>query len=129
MEHLPCITIDHCWEFIWLIFLIITYFLCRWTNWIAEKISKAVTKWQMTEGAIIWSRNKPQTLSYAMNDSPVGLIHDRKNHTWSDSHGDIDSCHKMNTNITLIDKNDQFSSPYNESMKWHGSGNVQPVKS
>ena len=72
-----------------------------------KKYLAAVTKWQMTEGAYnMIQSTKPQTLAYGLNDSPVGLAAwiVEKFHTWSDAHGNIESCFtkdELLTNITI----------------------------
>ncbi len=93
---------------------------------VEKKYLDAVTKWQMTEGAYnMIQSTKPQTLAYGLNDSPVGLaawIIERF-HTWSDSHGDIESCFtkdELLTNITIYWATETIHSSfrlYNESMK------------
>jgi pimeloyl-ACP methyl ester carboxylesterase len=72
-----------------------------------KKYLEAVTKWQMTEGAYnMIQSTKPQTLAYALNESPAGLAAwiVEKFHNWSDCHGDIESCFtkdELLTNITV----------------------------
>jgi pimeloyl-ACP methyl ester carboxylesterase len=72
-----------------------------------KKYLEAVTKWQMTEGAYnMIQSTKPQTLAYALNESPAGLAAwiVEKFHNWSDCHGDIESCFtkdELLTNITI----------------------------
>ncbi len=91
-----------------------------------KKYLEAVTKWQMTEGAYnMIQSTKPQTLAYGLNDSPVGLAAwiVEKFHTWSDSHGDIESCFtkdELLTNITIYWVTQTINSSfrnYNEAMK------------
>ncbi len=51
-------------------------------------------RWQQAEGAYAHMHGtKPQTLSYGLNDSPVGLAGwiVEKYRTWSDCHGDVES--------------------------------------
>jgi pimeloyl-ACP methyl ester carboxylesterase len=64
-------------------------------------------KWQMAEGAYaLLQATKPQTLAYAVNDSPIGLaawIID-KFHAWSDINGDLESVYtrdELLTNLTI----------------------------
>ncbi|HTE29772.1 MAG TPA: epoxide hydrolase [Chryseolinea sp.] len=99
----------------------------------ADKLTKdekaylnTITKWQMTEGAFnMIQSTKPQTLAYGLNDSPVGLAAwiVEKFHSWSDSHGDIESCFtkdELLTNVTLYWVTETIYASfrlYNESMK------------
>ena len=87
---------------------------------------EVITKWQMTEGAFnMIQSTKPQTLAYGLNDSPVGLAAwiVEKFHSWSDSHGDIESCFtkdELLTNVTLYWVTETINSSfrlYNENMK------------
>jgi pimeloyl-ACP methyl ester carboxylesterase len=72
-----------------------------------KKYLEKITHWQMTEGAYnMIQSTKPQTLAYAVNDSPVGLAAwiVEKFHNWSDNGGDIESCFtkdELLTNITI----------------------------
>ena len=53
-----------------------------------KKYLDTITKWQMTEGAFnMIQSTKPQTITYGLNDSPVGLAAwiVEKFHSWSDS--------------------------------------------
>jgi pimeloyl-ACP methyl ester carboxylesterase len=66
-----------------------------------------VRRWAATEGAYAaMHRTKPQTLAYALNDSPVGLAGwiVEKFRAWSDCDGDVESRFtkdELLTNITL----------------------------
>jgi pimeloyl-ACP methyl ester carboxylesterase len=91
-----------------------------------KKYLEAITKWQMTEGAYnMIQSTKPQTLAYGLNDSPVGLAAwiVEKFHTWSDSHGDIESCFtkdELLTNVTIYWATQTIHSSfrhYTEAMK------------
>ena len=91
-----------------------------------KKYLDAVTNWQMTEGAFnMIQSTKPQTVAYGLNDSPVGLAAwiVEKFHTWSDSHGDIESCFtkdELLTNITIYWATQTINSSfrlYHEAMK------------
>ncbi|BAO94123.1 epoxide hydrolase family protein [Caballeronia insecticola] len=65
----------------------------------------AVAAWASTEGAYASVQStKPQTLSYAMTDSPVGLAAwiAEKFRTWSDCNGDIESVFTMDQLLTDI---------------------------
>jgi len=90
-----------------------------------KKYLADITKWQMTEGAFnMIQSTKPQTLAYALNDSPVGLAAwiVEKFHNWSDSHGDIEGCFtkdELLTNITIYWATQTINSSfrhYHESM-------------
>ena len=91
-----------------------------------KKYLDDITKWQMTEGAYnMIQSTKPQTLAYGLNDSPVGLAAwiVEKFHTWSDCHGDIESCFtkdELLTNITIYWATQTINSSfrhYHEAMK------------
>jgi pimeloyl-ACP methyl ester carboxylesterase len=64
-------------------------------------------KWQQTEGAYAMIQGtKPQTLGYALNDSPVGLAAwiIEKFYAWSDNDGHIENCFSKDellTNLTI----------------------------
>lgn len=61
--------------------------------------------WSSTEGAYAAEQStKPQTLAYAMTDSPVGLAAwiTEKFRTWSDCNGDIESVFTMDDLLTNI---------------------------
>ena len=68
---------------------------------------KAGQQWQMTEGAYAMIQGtKPQTLGYALNDSPAGLAAwiVEKFRAWSDCDGDVEkrfTKDELLTNITL----------------------------
>ena len=68
---------------------------------------QAGQKWQMTEGAYAMLQStKPQTLAYAVNDSPIGLAAwiIEKFHTWSDIKDDLESVYtrdELLTNLTI----------------------------
>ena len=67
----------------------------------------AVERWRAAEGAYaLIQRTKPQTLAFALNDSPIGLASwiVEKLRAWSDCGGDVErrfSKDEMLTNITL----------------------------
>ncbi len=59
-----------------------------------EKYLEEGKAWQMEEGAYaLLQATKPQTLAFAINDSPAGLAAwiIEKFRTWSDCHGDVES--------------------------------------
>jgi len=59
-----------------------------------KKYLESGKRWQMTEGGYAMVQaSKPQTLAYAMNDSPIGLAAwiIEKFHNWSDCRGDIET--------------------------------------
>ena len=64
-------------------------------------------QWQQKEGAYaLIQATKPQTLSYGLNDSPVGLAAwiIEKFYNWSDCNGDLESCFtkdELLTNVTI----------------------------
>jgi microsomal epoxide hydrolase len=64
-------------------------------------------QWQMREGAYaLLQATRPQTLAYALNDSPVGLAAwiCEKFRAWSDCDGDIERCYtkdELLTHVTL----------------------------
>lgn len=72
-----------------------------------QKYFAAGQKWMMEEGAYAQIQStKPQTLGYALNDSPAGLAAwiVEKFRTWSDSGGDVESCFtkdELLTNMTI----------------------------
>jgi pimeloyl-ACP methyl ester carboxylesterase len=67
----------------------------------------ALNQWFMTQGAYsILQSTKPQTLSYGLNDSPIGLAGwiTEKFASWSDSNGDVENSFtkdELLTNITI----------------------------
>ncbi|MBE7177564.1 MAG: alpha/beta fold hydrolase [Mucilaginibacter polytrichastri] len=71
------------------------------------KFFKEIQEWQQKEGAYsMIQATKPQTLAYALTDSPVGLAAwiIEKFHRWSDHSGDIETAFSKDellTNITL----------------------------
>ena len=91
-----------------------------------KKYFEATKKWQMTEGAYSMIQStKPQTLSYGLNDSPVGLAAwiIEKFKSWSDNDGDIETCFtkdELLTNLTIYWASETINSAirlYNEAMK------------
>ena len=68
---------------------------------------KAGQQWQQQEGAYALEQaTKPQTLAYALNDSPVGLAAwiIEKFYSWSDCNGDLESVYtrdELLTNLTI----------------------------
>ncbi|MCW3119805.1 MAG: multidrug transporter [Chitinophagaceae bacterium] len=70
-----------------------------------KKYIEAGQKWQMTEGGYAMIQaSKPQTLAYAMNDSPPGLAAwiIEKFRSWSDCHGDIENRFSKDELLTNI---------------------------
>ena len=62
-------------------------------------------RWQQAEGAYAHMHGtKPQTLSYGLNDSPVGLAAwiVEKYRTWSDCHGDVESRFTKDELLTTV---------------------------
>ena len=62
-------------------------------------------RWQQAEGAYAHMQGtKPQTLSYGLNDSPVGLAAwiVEKYRTWSDCHGDVESRFTKDELLTTV---------------------------
>jgi len=58
-----------------------------------QKFAGFIQQWLFTEGAYVMIQGtKPQTLAYALNDSPVGLAawHIEKFRAWSDCQGDVE---------------------------------------
>ena len=91
-----------------------------------KKYFEATKKWQMTEGAYSMIQStKPQTLSYGLNDSPVGLAAwiIEKFKSWSDNDGDIETCFtkdELLTNLTIYWGTETINSAirlYNEAMQ------------
>jgi microsomal epoxide hydrolase len=72
----------------------------------AEKAySKQIQEWIMKEGAYSMEHaTKPQTLGYALNDSPVGLASwvIEKFYVWSDCRGNIENCFTKDELLTNI---------------------------
>jgi len=72
-----------------------------------KKYLEAGRQWQMTEGAYaMLQATRPQTLAYAMNDSPIGLAAwiIEKFHSWSDINGNLENCYtkdELLTNLTI----------------------------
>ncbi len=72
-----------------------------------QKYLAAGRQWQMAEGAYaLIQSTKPQTLAYALNDSPAGLAAwiVEKFRSWSDCNGDVETRFtkdELLTNITL----------------------------
>jgi pimeloyl-ACP methyl ester carboxylesterase len=72
-----------------------------------KKYLEAGRSWQMKEGAYaMLQATKPQTLAYAMNDSPIGLAAwiIEKFYSWSDSNGDLKNSFTQDellTNLTI----------------------------
>jgi pimeloyl-ACP methyl ester carboxylesterase len=72
-----------------------------------KKYMQAGQQWQMTEGGYaILQSTKPQTLAYAVNDSPIGLASwiIEKFYTWSDTKGQLENSFTKNellTNLTI----------------------------
>lgn len=70
-----------------------------------KKYIEAGQKWQTTEGGYaILQATKPQTLAYALNDSPAGLAAwiVEKFNTWSDNGGDIGNSFSKDELLTNI---------------------------
>jgi pimeloyl-ACP methyl ester carboxylesterase len=72
-----------------------------------KKYIETGQQWQMTEGAYVaMQATKPQTLTYGLNDSPVGLLawQVEKFRAWSDCNGEVEtrfSKDELLTNATL----------------------------
>jgi pimeloyl-ACP methyl ester carboxylesterase len=72
-----------------------------------KKYMQAGQQWQMTEGGYaILQSTKPQTLAYAVNDSPIGLASwiIEKFYAWSDTKGCLENSFTKNellTNLTI----------------------------
>lgn len=72
-----------------------------------KRFLEAGRQWQMIEGAYaMLQATKPQTLAYAMNDSPIGLAAwiIEKFHSWSDINGNLESVYtkdELLTNLTV----------------------------
>jgi pimeloyl-ACP methyl ester carboxylesterase len=61
---------------------------------VEKKYLETGQQWQMTEGAyVMMQATKPQTLSYGLNDSPVGLAawQVEKFRAWSDCKGEVET--------------------------------------
>ncbi|MDO6432680.1 epoxide hydrolase [Flavitalea sp. BT771] len=70
-----------------------------------QAFGQQVQHWFFTEGAFnMIQSTKPQTLGYALNDSPVGLASwiIEKFHAWSDHNGNPGDCFTMDELITNI---------------------------
>jgi len=72
-----------------------------------KKYLQAGKQWQVTEGGYaILQSTKPQTLAYAVNDSPIGLASwlIEKFYAWSDTRGQLENSFTRNellTNLTI----------------------------
>jgi pimeloyl-ACP methyl ester carboxylesterase len=93
-----------------------------------QKFIDAVQQWRMKESAYAMVHGtKPQTLAYALNDSPAGLAAwiTEKYRSWSDCDGDVEtrfSKDELLTNLTIYWVTETINSScrvYYESM--HGS--------
>ena len=70
-----------------------------------QAFGQQIQHWFFTEGAFnMIQSTKPQTLGYALNDSPVGLASwmIEKFYSWSDHDGNIESCISKDELITNI---------------------------
>ncbi|UYQ90989.1 epoxide hydrolase [Chitinophaga horti] len=70
-----------------------------------EQYIRETQDWLMKEGAYAMAHStKPQTLGYALNDSPVGLASwiIEKFYTWSDCRGNLDNSFTKNELLTNI---------------------------
>lgn len=70
-----------------------------------QKFGQHIQQWFYTEGAFnMVQSTKPQTLGYALNDSPVGLASWilEKFYAWSDNQGDLENCFSKDELITNI---------------------------
>ena len=94
-------------------------------------------RWQQTEGAYAMIQStKPQTLAYALNDSPVGLASwiIEKFYGWSDNDGDIENCFSKDellTNITIYWATQTINSAmriYHEAMQAMMQAMYNPLK-
>ena len=87
--------------------------------------------WEQKEGAYgHMHRTKPQTLSYGLNDSPVGLAGwiVEKYRSWSDCGGDIESKHtkdELLTNIMIYWATGTIGSAVRMYRENNGENNVQ----
>jgi len=92
-------------------------------------------RWDRTEsGYTAIQSTKPQTLSYALNDSPAGLAAWalEKWRSWSDSHGDLDSRFSRDfllTVVTLYWVTESIGSSmrdYVDNRRWQGEPRLGP---
>ncbi|WP_057940315.1 epoxide hydrolase family protein [Algoriphagus resistens] len=70
-----------------------------------QKFGQHIQQWFYSEGAFnMVQSTKPQTLGYALNDSPVGLASWilEKFYAWSDNQGDLENSFSMDELITNI---------------------------
>ncbi|MCK7556028.1 epoxide hydrolase 1 [Chitinophaga sedimenti] len=70
-----------------------------------QQFMKFIQEWIQKEGAYMMEHStKPQTLGYALNDSPVGLASwiIEKFYTWSDCRGNIENCFSKDELLTNI---------------------------
>lgn len=70
-----------------------------------QEFGQVIQRWFFAEGAFnMIQSTKPQTLGYALNDSPVGLASwmIEKFHGWSDHDGNIEGCLTKDELITQI---------------------------
>lgn len=94
-----------------------------------EAFLTTAARWFASEGGYHHLQStKPQTPTYALTDSPVGLAAwiVEKMHGWSDSHGDIESVFSFDqilTNISLY----WFTTTIGSSMRFYRENNLHPV--
>jgi len=79
----------------------------QWTNYTPaeQAFGQAIQRWFFAEGAFnMVQSTKPQTLAYALNDSPVGLAAwiAEKFFSWSDTHGDMENSFSYDEVLTNI---------------------------
>jgi len=70
-----------------------------------QEFGQVIQRWFFADGAFnMIQSTKPQTLGYALNDSPVGLASwmIEKFYAWSDHEGDLESCLTKDDLITQI---------------------------
>ncbi|WP_257669974.1 epoxide hydrolase family protein [Parapedobacter tibetensis] len=70
-----------------------------------QEFGQQIQHWFFTEGGFnMIQSTKPQTLGYALNDSPVGLASwiIEKFYAWSDNDGDLETCFTKDELITNI---------------------------
>jgi pimeloyl-ACP methyl ester carboxylesterase len=79
----------------------------NWAEYSAEEQSfgQQIQRWFFAEGAFnMIQSTKPQTLGYALNDSPAGLAAwiVEKFYSWSDTHGDMENSFSKDELLTNI---------------------------
>ena len=79
----------------------------QWANYTPaeQAFGQAIQRWFFSEGAFnMIQSTKPQTLAYALSDSPVGLAAwiAEKFFSWSDTHGDMENSFSYDEVLTNI---------------------------